>query len=75
MDCSSLHLVGYFNIEDGGLGLLCYISQGCMLLYEEILLFQTEVATEALKGTCTGSINEDKLPIRFGNLINHKRFI
>jgi hypothetical protein len=46
-----------------------------MLLYEEILLFQTQVAAEALKGTSTGSVNEDKLQIRFGNLIIYKRFI
>jgi hypothetical protein len=46
-----------------------------MLRYEEILLFQTQVAAEALEGTSTGSINEDKLQIRFGNLIIHNRFI
>jgi hypothetical protein len=46
-----------------------------MLLNEEILLFQTQVAAEALKGTCTGSINEEELQIHFDNLIIHKRFI
>ena len=46
-----------------------------MFLYDEILLFQTQVAAEALKGTCTGSINEEKLQIRFDNLIIPKRFI
>jgi hypothetical protein len=46
-----------------------------VLLYEEILLFQTQVAAEALRGTCTGNINEEKLQIRFDHLIIHKRFI
>jgi len=46
-----------------------------MLLYEEILLFQTQVVAEALKCTCTGSINEEKLQIRFDNLIILKRFM
>jgi hypothetical protein len=61
--------------EDGGLSRLCYISQGYVLLYEEILLLQTQVTSEALKGTCTGSINEEKLQIHFDNLIIRKRFI
>jgi hypothetical protein len=46
-----------------------------MLRYEEILLFRTQVAAEALKGASKGSINEDKLQIHFGDLIMHRRFI
>ena len=46
-----------------------------MLLDEEILLFQTQVAVEALKGSCAGSINEEKLQIRFDNLIIRRRYI
>jgi len=46
-----------------------------MLLYEEILLFQTQVAAEALKGTCTGGVNEEKLQIRYDNSVIHERFM
>jgi hypothetical protein len=46
-----------------------------MLRYEEILLFRTQVAAAALKGTSAGSINEDKQQIRFGDLIIHRRFL
>jgi hypothetical protein len=44
-------------------------------VYEEILLFQTQVEGEAQKGTCASSFNEEKLQIRFANLTINKIFI